>query len=96
VAHEPTSDKQVQSIVSLFAKAMPNLDADTQDHARHDVLNYLFGVTSTRSLMKAEGGAIIDWLKADEGWDVGPYAQAEIAAVLAQASIENGQIELPL
>ena len=96
IALEPTSDKQVQAIVSLFAKAMPNLDADTQDHARHDVLNYLFGVTSTRSLMKAEGGAIIDWLKADEGWDVGPYAQAEIAAILTATLKDAGQMEMAL
>ena len=96
VALEPTSDKQVQSIASLFAKAMPNLDADTQDHARHDILNYLVGVTSTKSLMKAEGSALIDWLKADEGWEVGPYAQAEVAAILKATLKDAGQLEMEM
>lgn len=96
VALEPISDKQVQSIVSLFAKAMPNLDADAQDHARHDILNYLVGVTSTKSLMKAEGSALIDWLKADEGWEVGPYAQAEVAAILKATLKDAGQMELAI
>lgn len=96
VALEPTSDKQVQSIASLFAKAMPNLDADTQDHARHDILNYLFGVTSTKSLMRAEGSALIDWLKAEEGWEVGSYAQAEVAAILTATLKDAGQLEMEM
>jgi len=95
-AFPAATEKQVKTVASLMSKALPNLDTDAQDHARHDVMNYLFGVTSTADLRSHEASALIDWLKADEGWEVGPYAQAEVAAILTATLKDAGQVEMAL
>ena len=92
------ADKQVGPVANLLAAATPNLDSAMQNRARHDVLNYLFGVTSTTDLTKPEAGAIIDWLKVkdDKSWDPNEYAQAEVAAILGQVARDEGQVEMAL
>jgi len=92
------ADKQVGSVANLLAAATPNLDSAMQNRARQDVLNYLFGVTSTTDLTKPEAGAIIDWLKVkdDKSWDPNEYAQAEVAAILGQVARDAGQMEMAL
>ena len=95
---EPITEGQAKTLPGLLAKALDGMRSDLQDKARHDVLNYLWGVTSTRQLMKAEASVTISWLKvAEEGnWDIDEHAPAEVAGILQAVAIENGRQELPL
>jgi len=95
---EPASDGQVRAIGSLMNEAFPNLKAALRDKARHDVLNYLIGVTSSNDLYKKEASAIIRWLKVpeDDCWDLHPATVQECAAIIEAIAKEAGQKELPL
>ena len=96
VAMGPIDDKRKPIIAQLITGALPNLSATLAETARHDILDYLFTVQSTTKLTDAEARTVIDWLKAKDSWQPGPYAQAEIARVLTAAAVERGQMELPL
>ena len=95
VAGEPVTDKQVGFLAGLIGKALPNLDAGMKDKARHDILEYLIGVTSSKALMLREASALIGWLAGDDG-EVNQYAAAEVASVLQAVAVEAGQQELGL
>ena len=95
-AFPEASEKQVKSVVSLMTAAMPNLSGEMQDKARHDVMGYLFDVASTTDLRSHEASAVIDWLKAADSWEPGPYAQAEVAGVLSQVATDAGQLAMDI
>ena len=98
-ALEPITEKQVGVVAGLISKATraEGMDQAMLDRARHDILQYLFNVTSTNDLTKKEASAIIDWLAVpgDIG-EVNEYAQTETARILTAVSVEAGQQELPL
>ena len=93
-AFPQASEKQARLVVSLMAAALPGMSGEVQNRARHDVLNYLFGIQSTADLRSHEASAVIDWLKAPDSWEPGPYAQAEVATILSQVATDAGQLEL--
>lgn len=93
---EPITEKQTGFVAGLMGKALPNLDSKLKDKARHEILNYLWGVASTSKLMKAEASATIDWLSEPGTYEVNQYATAEVAAILRELAIEAGQQEMPL
>ena len=98
VAGEPISEGQTKAIPSLLGKALPNLDTASKDKARHQILEYIFGVDSTTALMRNEASTLIRlWKHADDGnWDLNRYAVAEVAQILNALAVEAGQQELGL
>jgi len=102
VSGEPITDGQVIGVASLLGKAVAR-KGWTQiemDRARHDVLDYILMVRSTKQLSKREARAMIEWLGAagEDGSIAGlhPDAAAEVNAILALVQVENGQAALPL
>jgi len=95
---EPITESQQKALPGLMSKCLPNLSGDVQDKARHDVLDYVFGITSTRHLTKAEASALIAWLKSPEedDWEPNEHAITEVARVLEAVALDAGQQELPL
>jgi len=93
---EPITEKQVGLVASVLQKALDGIPNDLQDKARHDVLNYIVGVDSTKRLSKKEASAIIDWLVEPGTYDVNEYAQSECARIIEAVAVEAGQQELPL
>lgn len=98
VAGEPVSEKQVKFVVSLLTSALESMPSNLQDKARHDVLDYLYGVDSTSKLMRAEASAIIDWLKdpADGSYKCNEYATTEMARIIEAVAVANGQLGMEL
>lgn len=99
VEGEPLTTGQGTALVSLLGEATtrPGLTQTDIDHARHNILAYLFGdaASSAKALTKREASAVIDWLKEPgEGWELNEYAKAEAAAVLAARLVEQGQVAL--
>ena len=93
---EPLTEGQIKSVGSLMAEAVKTqgMTQALMDKARHDCLDYLFGVNETKALTKREASAIIDWLKEADSWDLNEYAKQEAANVLTALSIEAGQQEM--
>jgi len=97
VAHNPTthekaaSEKQQHYIASLLNAAFK--DSPTQEKDRYAVTNWLIGKTSTKTFSAAEAKAIIDWL-ADETGDISQDGYTEANAILREAMLADGQMEL--
>lgn len=85
----PPTEKQLKYVRSLLCKAVPDEDK------RHRVLMYLVGKPSTTDLLRSEASALIDWLRGPDGGLKGTAA-SELAACLAAALKEAGQLELPM
>lgn len=68
--------------------------------ARHQVLEYVFGVKSTKELTKGQAHALIDWLKTGEGrtfdggWEPSPGVVDQANALLRAWGEEHGQQRL--
>ncbi len=97
VSGEPVHEKQRGPLTRLLNTALPYPDGEMRDKLRHQVLDHLVGVNSSKDLMKLEASAMIDWLKVDEDgeWAINEYAQAEMANIVAAISAE-GQGELAM
>lgn len=94
---EPITDGQKGAVAGLISDALGSMDSDVKTQARHELLNYLVGVTSSSKLTKREASAIITWLKADgDEWIINQWAVAEVAAVLNASAVEAGQMELEM
>jgi len=87
---EPITEKQIGFVASRMETLFDNLDADMSARARHDVLDFLYTVDSTKKLTKAEASALIDWAEDVEA------ARQEAARILTEIAREAGQQELPL
>lgn len=87
---KPITVQQLGALPMLMDNVMDG--SPTADQDRHNVMQFLFGVTSTKDLTTAEASALIAWLKEPgDGWEPNEYAQAEVAAVLNAWAIEAGQ-----
>jgi len=94
---EPVSEGQVGAVAGLLEKALASMSNGTRVSARHDILEYLYGVRTTGKLTNREASAIISWLRADgEGWDINQWAVAETARCLQAFALEKGQQKLPM
>jgi len=87
---EPIDTNRVSRIATAMSELFPNLNNQMTQKARHDVLNYLIGVTSTKELYQLEAEAIADWCKDQTN------ASIEAARILEAMAVEAGQAELPL
>jgi hypothetical protein len=98
VEGEPITEGQVGGVNGLLTDTVRNLPPDVHDQARHDVLNYLLGVTSSKALTKREASAIISWLKVDvDGqWDLNAWATAEVSGILEAVAVEQGQLAMEI
>jgi hypothetical protein len=92
-ALQPWTGKQVEQVASLMGKA-----CDGDDQARHAVLNYLLGITTTTQISRQEANAIVALWAADNenGWTTNDFAAAEANAILMAVLVEAGQQALPL
>jgi len=94
---EPVSEKQTGAVAGLLEDALASMPKGSKASARHDILEYLYGVRTTGKLTDREASAIISWLKVDgEEWDVNEWAIAETARCLEAFSLEKAQQELPM
>ena len=95
---EPITEGQVGGVNGLLTDTVRNMPPGSHDKARHDVLNYLLGVTSSKALTKREASAIIKWLKVDTDgeWEINEWAKSEVARILEAVSIEQGQMQMEL
>jgi hypothetical protein len=92
-ALQPWTGKQVEQVAALMGKA-----CDGDDQARHAVLNYLLGITTTTQISRQEANAIVALWAADNenGWTTNDFAAAEANAILMAVLVEAGQQALPL
>lgn len=76
----PASQKQAETVASLFQKAFP----DEEDPAAvyHACLVWLWKVDSAKGLTISQASATIDWLKADDSWELHPCVIEEANAIL--------------
>jgi len=85
----PATEKQVGYVCGLLGKivgiGMPG------DMARHQLLDFLFGKSSSKNLTKGEANALIDWLTDPEH-----SVSEEVYAALGAWGAEHGQMEMPL
>lgn len=97
---EPLTPAQQTAVVAVMTEACrPSqgiLSGDEVDGRRHAVLDYLFGIQSTKSLSKAEASAILDWLTLPDSTELNGWAGREVATVFAAYQEEQGQQSLPL
>ena len=95
---EPITEGQIGGLAGLMTKALSGMPSDMTSKARHQVLEYLFGVTKTGNLTMQEARSSIDWLKVPEenNWAINEHATAEVARILQAVAVEAGQQELPL
>ena len=87
---EPITEKQIPKLATDMGELFPNLDNQMRQKARHDVLQYIIGVDSTKALTKAEASALIDWCKDQDS------AKVEAARIIEAIAADAGQQELPL
>lgn len=90
VASEPITEKQIGMVAGRIEALFPNVDAEMKTKGRHDVMRFLFGVTSAKDLTKREASALIDWTEDQDA------ARQEAAQILMALAVEAGQQELPL
>lgn len=96
---EPVSEKQTGAVAGLLEDALGDMAKSSKTAARHDVLEYLYGVgvRTTSKLTSREASAIISWLKVPgDEWDVNEWAVVETARILEAFALEKGQQELPM
>jgi hypothetical protein len=87
------TEKQIGYLNGLLSAIFGKDDAGTV--ARHQFLEYVFGVTSSKKLTKAEASALIDWAKpALPQKGAHPTAVREGWMVLDAWGIQHGQLEL--
>lgn len=96
---EPITDKQLSFAGSLLAEAV-EAEGDSEEDTskkRHDVLQYLFGVRSTKLLTKKEATATIGWLHTQVDGEKGlrDGVRAEVGGILTQFAKDIGQESLP-
>lgn len=98
VEGEPITEGQMGAVAGLIQDTVRNLPKDAQDKARHDVLHYLLGITSSKALTKAEASAMISWLKVpqDGVWEINEWATAEVSRILEAVAVEQGQLAMEL
>ena len=71
-----------------------------QDQERHVLLDYMFGIKSSRELKHCHVCALLDWLKPVRDGDSGPYridftTEVERTSIVEQALRDAGQLPLP-
>lgn len=92
---EPLTEAQQGAVAGLMSKAIrrDGMKQADLDNARYDILDYLVGVRSTKSLARAEASAIIAWLAADvdDIRNVHEAARTEAARILEAMAAEAGQ-----
>ena len=98
VEGEPITEGQIGGVNGLLTDTVRSMPPDARDKARHDVLNYLLGITTAKALTKREASAIISWLKVDTDgdWEINEYAKAEVSRILEAVAISEGQLSMEL
>lgn len=71
-----------------------------QDQERHVLLDYMFGIKTSRELKHCHVCALLDWLKPVRDGDSGPYrvdftTEVERTGIVDQALRDAGQLPLP-
>lgn len=80
----PASEAQIGLAAGAMGKLVNDVDKD-----RYAVLNYLFGVVSTKDLDKAQASVAIDWAQSDE-----ELSAKEAAAIIRAVLIAQGQQDM--
>lgn len=94
------SKKQVGYAASMLGAVFG--EGDQADVARHQFLEYTFGVKSTKELTAQQAHELIDWLKGDEGRSANgayvpsPAVEQQATQVLRAWGEEHGQQRLPV
>jgi hypothetical protein len=96
----PPSDPIDEHTLTMIAAALNTaIDGRTQkakDDKRHEVYQYLYGVSSGTKLTMLEGAAILSWIGLPDGkiGEIKALARAEIEGVLKALQEEAGQMAL--
>ena len=94
------TDKQVGYLASMLQTVFGN--GEQADVARHQLLEHLFEVKSTKELTKGQASALIEWLKTDEGrtangaYEPSPSVVEQANSALRAWGVEQGQLEMPM
>ena len=93
----PISDDVLKMVNAAMNSAITGRKQKDRDAKRHEVYQYLFGVSSGNALTNLEGVAILAWLGKPEGevGEVKDLAAEEVEAVLLVFQEEAGQAGLP-
>lgn len=78
----------VKRVAAMMSAALERPQADV-DWNRHRVLEYVFGVRSTKDLHQQEAIALIAWLESDDGWTVPNATAAEECRRMLRAALED-------
>jgi hypothetical protein len=90
---QPPDQQEMQRVAAMIGEAFQ----DNKDNSRHSVLDYLFGVNSTKALIDAEVKACLAWLEIEAGaWHPSGMAAEECRLILRQTLREQGQQEMEL
>lgn len=84
--NDAITDKQQGYVCGLLGKVLGG--GESGDVARHQVLEFLFGVSSSKRLTKAQGSVLIEWLI--DG------ANGEVHEALDAWGAERGQLRMEL
>jgi hypothetical protein len=97
-AGEAATDNQ-KGLIAGKGRELFAGDADA-DQKYHTVLEWLFGILSTRSLTKLQASAMLDWIldkgQRDESGDylLHSAASEEARRIVRQALLEEGQLDM--
>lgn len=95
---DPIDDDTLKKVAAALNRAVTGRTQKAKAEKRHEVYQYLYGVSSGKALTVKEGAAILAWIGLPDGkiGDIKALARTEVEGVLRAFQGEAGQQQMEL